>query len=78
MKVSSLPAWEPQELARRHQALQPPHLFLAPGPPFRTKATAPTGLLAPTATVLSLPWTHCGRKTTLSFFKENAETCLTN
>lgn len=53
MKVSSLPAWEPQELARRHQALQPPHLFLAPGPPFRTKATAPTGLLAPTATVLS-------------------------
>ena len=53
MTVSSLSSMEPQELTRRDQALQPPHLFLAPEPPFPTKATAPTRLLAPAATVLS-------------------------
>ena len=53
---------------------QPPRPVLAPVPPLPTKATAPTGCVPPqpqSSPVLwspSLPWTYCGRKTTLSFF----------
>lgn len=82
MTVSSLSSMEPQELTRRDQALQPPHLFLAPEPPFPTKATAPTRLLAPAATVLSnssvsLPALDILREKDNSIiFFLNAETCL--